>query len=294
MADRLRDRLEGIFRRNEITPNTAAAEIEEINSRIQSVSASIDSLNSALEALGIGAEDLAPGEFEVGFLIPREAVDNELEQLGKEFEELDAILGPFMELTGQGRPDLQVRSISSSGFQLFLAALPDRALTMSKIVESLLSSYERIKRLREKAAGLEDEEVPDELIERLKIHANERMEIDINALTNELVGQATARLPEGRPNELRVEVKRSLRRLANRIDEGYSIEVRSFSPPEDEDEEAPEGVTEDVVEAARAITERQPRMRTMNLTGRPILELSEGDDDDEAAGPDKDSSSSAE
>jgi hypothetical protein len=189
LADRLRDRLEGIFRRNEITPNTAAAEIEEINSRIQSVSASIDSLNSALEALGIGAEDLAPGEFEVGFLIPREAVDNELEQLGKEFEELDAILGPFMELTGQGRPDLQVRSISSSGFQLFLAALPDRALTMSKIVESLLSSYERIKRLREKAAGLEDEEVPDELIERLKIHANERMEIDINALTNELVGK---------------------------------------------------------------------------------------------------------
>jgi hypothetical protein len=124
--------LEGIFRRNEITPNTAAAEIEEINSRIQSVSASIDSLNSALEALGIGAEDLAPGEFEVGFLIPREAVDNELEQLGKEFEELDAILGPFMELTGQGRPDIQVRSISGSGFQLFLAALPDRALTMSK------------------------------------------------------------------------------------------------------------------------------------------------------------------
>jgi hypothetical protein len=53
-------------------------------------------------------------------------------------------------------------------------------------------------------------------------------------------------------------------------------------------------VTDDVVEAARAITERQPRMRTMNLTGRPILELSEGDDDDEAAGPDKDSSSSAE
>jgi hypothetical protein len=67
------------------------------------------------------------------------------------------------------------------------------------------------------------------------------------------------------------------RGLARRIDEGYSIEVRAFVPPDEEDEgEAPDGVTDDVVQAARAITDRQPRMRRMNLTGRPILELPEG------------------
>jgi hypothetical protein len=279
-GDRLRDRIEEIFRRNEITPSAAASEIEEINTRLQSVGQSVDNLVSAFDALGIGAEELAPGEFEVGFLIPRDAVGNEFERLGKEFEELDQILGPFMELTGEGRPDLKVRSISSSGFQVFLAAFPDLALTMSKVIESLLSSYEKIRSIRDKATSLEDEGVPPEAIEGLTAHANERMSLDIDALTNELVGQATAQLPKGRPFELKVEVKRSLRQLAARIDEGYSVEVRAFAPPEDEDEEAPEGVSDDVVQAARAITERQPQMRSMNLTGRPILELPEGDEDD--------------
>jgi hypothetical protein len=281
LGDRLRDRIEDIFRRHEITPSTAASEIEEINTRLQNVMASIDNLISAFDALSIGAEELAPGEFEIGFLIPREAVDNELEQLGQEFERLDETLVPFMELTGEGRPDLEVRSISSSEFYVFLAALPGLALTMSKIVESLLSSYEKIKGIRDKASSLEDEDVPLDVIEGLRKHANERMEIDIDALAGELVGQATAQLPEGRTYELKMDVKRSVTRLAKRIDEGYSIEVRAFVPPEDEDEEAPEGVTDDIVQTARAITERQPRMRRMNLTGRPILELPEGDDGEE-------------
>jgi hypothetical protein len=115
--------------------------------------------------------------------------------LGQEFEKLDNTLGPFMELTGEGRPDFKVRSISSSEFYLFLAALPGLALTLSMIVESLLSSYEKIKGIRDKAAGLEDEGVPSEVIERLRDHANERMNIDIDALANELAGMTPERPP---------------------------------------------------------------------------------------------------
>ena len=87
----------------------------------------------------------------------------------------------------------------------------------------------------------------------------------------------------GRPFEMKVEVKRSVKQLAKRIDEGYSIEVRAFVPPEEEDEEADETQPDEVVEIARQVTERQPRMRRMNLTGKPILELPEGDDEPPAA-----------
>jgi hypothetical protein len=216
----------------------------------------------------------------VGFLIPRKAVDNELEQLGAEFEKLDAILVPFMELTGEGRPDLQVRSISSSDFMVFLLAAPGLALTMAKVVESLLSSYEKIRGIREKATSLEEDGVPEEITEELRTHANDRMSIDIDNSRTSLFGQAREHLAqEGRPFEMKVEVKRSLTQLAKRIDEGYSIEVRAFVPSEEEDEEADEAQPDEVVEIARQITERQPRMRRMNLTGKPILELPEGDDD---------------
>ena len=195
-GNRLLERIEEIFRRHEITPSTAAEEIAAINAEVQAANAAVQRLASALDELGIGAEELAPGEFEVGFLIPREAVDNELEQLGEEFEKLDAILVPFMELTGEGRPDLQVRSISSSDFMVFLLAAPGLALTMAKVVESLLASYEKIRGIREKATSLEEDGVPEEITQELRRHANERMSIDIENLTNELVGQAREHLAQ--------------------------------------------------------------------------------------------------
>jgi len=97
-------RIEEIFARNEITISTASDEIGEINTRIQELSATLNQLIGAFEAFGIGSEKLGPGEFEVGILIPRAAVDNELEELGKEFTKLDSILGPFAELNGENRP----------------------------------------------------------------------------------------------------------------------------------------------------------------------------------------------
>jgi hypothetical protein len=280
VGDQLRNQLEDIFTRHEITPSTASTEVEGLNSRVQQLNNNTTELIRAFDSLGIGAEVLAQGDFEIGFLIPRAAVGNVLNQLGAEFEKLDKIIKPFEELAGEGTPDLEVRSISSSGFMVFLAAAPDLALTLSKIVESLLASYEKIRGIREKASALEkDDDVPPEVTEGLINHANERMDIDIEALTNEIVGQSVAKLPEGRPHELQIAVRHSLRQLATRIDEGYSIEVRAFVPPEGE--EPVEGIGEDVIHAAREITERQPRMRAMNLTGRPILELEEGDDEEE-------------
>jgi len=106
------------------------------------------------------------------------------------------------------------------------------------------------------------------------------MDLDIDALTNEIVGQSLAQLPEGREHELKIEVRHSLRQLATRIDEGYSIEVRAFVPPEGEEETAESVLNDDEISAARQIAERQPRMRAMNLSGRPILELEEGNDEE--------------
>ena len=282
-GENLRERIEEIFLRNEITPSAAADDLSAIAERLQSLSTGLDQLITGLEFFGIGAEELAPGEFEVGFLIPRAAVANELEKLGKEFVELDDVLGPFLELGTGTRPDLEGRTISSSAFQVYLAAASGLALVMSKVIESLLTSYEKILNIRETHKRLKDDHVPDEAIEGILAHANERMEIDIAALTEELIAEfGQRRAADGRVNELRVDIKRSLRKVAKRIDEGYSIEVRSYPPPESID--LPEGAMSEAEEARRVIEERQPRMRAMNLTGTPILELPEGDENDDEGG----------
>lgn len=290
LGTNLRDTVEGIFLRNEITPASAADELEAISAELGKLVVGLDSLLAGLGSFDIGAEELAPGEFEVGFLIPRAAVDSELERLGGEFVELKEILGPVQELATGTRDEVKVRTISSSGFQVFLAALPDVALVMSQIVESLLSSYEKILRIREKYSGLKDEDdVPDEALEGILGHANSVMAIDIQALAEKIVEEHGHRLRgEGRSHEVRMDVTRSLTAIAHRIDEGYSIEIRSYDLPEGEedDEEPHDGVPPQAEKARRIVAERQPRLRAMNLTGKPILrQLTDGaeqaDDDGE-------------
>jgi hypothetical protein len=61
-------------------------------------------------------------------------------------------------------------------------------------------------------------------------HANEKMSIDIGTLTEALLEEFGDRLgDDGRINDVRIEVRHSLNALANRIDEGYSIEIRAGS-----------------------------------------------------------------
>jgi hypothetical protein len=284
----LSERIEEIFMRNEITQSVAASELEQIAARLSSITANLDALIAGLSGFNVGAEELAPGEFEVGFLIPRSAVKNQFENLGNEFVELDRLLGPIMELTGENRPDLQVRSISSSGFQVFLIAYPDLALKLSQILVNLLSSYDKIRNMRKTVEDLEASgTVPPDVIEPLVRHANDSMKIDIDVLAQKMIEEAADLVPEGRRAELTMDVKRSLLKMADRIDEQYSIEVRSFVVPEGVDEnmpreEWPVDVAPEAIRAAAQITARQPQMRTMNLTGRRILELSTGGEEDEA------------
>ena len=233
-------------------------------------------LDQGFQDFQIGAEELQPGEFEVGFLIPRDAVSNDLERLGDEFTKLNSILAPFLELATGTRPDLKVRSIASSEFAVYLIAVPGLALTLAKAVESLLASYEKIKAIRAKVAELQDEaQVPDTVTAPLLDHANERMEADIESLTSELMASAMAQLPPGRRYELHMDVRHSLRQLAKRIDEGYSIDVRAYVVGEGD---AAAGQSDETVLAARSIASSQPGMRRMNLTGRPILTIADGDD----------------
>ena len=152
VGEGLRDRVEAILNRSgEITPGAIPGELlQPLLDEQQHLSEALAGLKSGFDFFHIGAEELPAGEFEIGFLIPRDAVDDELGRLGKEFLRLKRILGPFVELeTGGSRPEFEVRSISpSSMFQVFLLAAPGMALTFAKTLESLLSSYEKVLKLR--------------------------------------------------------------------------------------------------------------------------------------------------
>jgi hypothetical protein len=83
----------------------------------------------------------------------------------------------------------------------------------------------------------------------------------------------------GRKNELRMEIKTSLTRIANRVDLGYSIEVRAGLPSADEGEEPGDegdgGPEPEAKQHVEAISARREGLKFMKLPGSPLLSLPE-------------------
>jgi hypothetical protein len=286
--------IEDAFARNGLTPSMAADELEPLASRLQTLRNSLASLITAFDLLHIGAEELGPGEFEIGFLIPRDAVKSELASLGDEFVQLERrILRPFYELSIGSRPDVEVRAISSSGFQVFLNSPAATALCVATAIERIVSVLEKIMNIRKaygdiKSSGV----VPDEDLAPLETRASTIMSEQVIVISGDLVEEFGQHLDEHRRNELQRELEHALSAIANRLDRGYHIDVRTGALPEpaEGDEEPESPVDPEVAAAAAAVGEKQRALRFMNLTGRPILALPESaegespsDDDDTLA-----------
>ena len=94
--------------------------------------------------LGIGAEDLKPGECEVGILIPRNAVHNNIQEFGKELQDLNFILGTFSELASGDRETFEIKTISSTELMVFLAAIPPVAACVAHAAEKIINFYKTL------------------------------------------------------------------------------------------------------------------------------------------------------
>ena len=78
LGARLGQAIDTIMATNAITPAVAKTQIDKIRQDLEGVNTAVIDVQSGLANLNIGQEELEPGECEVGFLIPRRAVKNEL------------------------------------------------------------------------------------------------------------------------------------------------------------------------------------------------------------------------
>lgn len=283
VGERFRETIEAIFERNEITPSAAADELDPIVARITLLQGALENVRGAFEFLDIGGEDLEPGEVEIGFVIPREAVKEDLELLGKEFIKLQQILGPFAEIATGSREAVRVRTISSSSFAAFLESAPATAAIVATAVERLIAAYKNVLDIRLSRQKLKEAGASDKTLKSATTDAEAAMGKAIGKLVTELLTEAKDAEPSRR-NELRVELKVSLNGLANRIDKGYSVDVRvgELPPPPDEDDPEAKPESKEQQERRKIVEQvqaKQESLRFTNLTGEPILSLPESTSD---------------
>lgn len=93
----LREKLKDIFSRTQITLTIARDEINPLNAHLNRIHEGVNHGLAAFERLSIGSDKLAPSECEVGFMIPRPAISERLDEFSDECKEFDLIFGTFSE-----------------------------------------------------------------------------------------------------------------------------------------------------------------------------------------------------
>ena len=267
------ENVEGIFKQNPITPSVALQHIQALHKRLESLQETMRSLTSALTQLKIGAEELQPGEMEIGVLIPREAVKNRLQEFGTELTRLNHTFGVFSELVTGGREGFRIRAVASSDLSVFLDVAPEVGACLAIAVERIVALYKQVLEIKKLRKEMADTGVPETALAPVDEHANGLMAAGIDPLVKELFDKYSSKgRDKHRRNELEVNLRAALNAIANRVDSGYNIEVRT-TPPLDM-AKTPEAQRE----AINTVLQASTTMQFLRPTGERILGLPESTD----------------
>lgn len=282
-GNELYEEVNELIQKNQLTVPEAKKGIDELSNRLNARKQALDQMITSFKTLELESEDIQPGECEVGVLVPRKFVDNDLKSLSDEFKNIGEIFGVFEEIATGGRSGFKVNSISSSDFGLYIAAAAPVVLIVSQAIDKLMSAYRKyweVKKIKEELER--NQQVPDSNLKGLSEHIDSIVKNNIEELIEELIAQAHESLDQGRKNELRIELNLSLNKLANRLDRGFNIEIR-INPPEIDassengpgDDEPGGGESADVVSLYQNIKSHSKNFSYIENDNEPIIFLTE-------------------
>jgi hypothetical protein len=269
----LKLKIETVFSRNQITPVVALQELQQIHNRLKGFKDALEEATSSLRHFQIGNEKLAPGECEIGVLIPRDEVHNQLPDFAEEIKEIGFILNTFSEVATGKKDDLLIRTISASDFLVFLQASPPYAACVAMSIERLVALYKQLLEIRKLRLELKKQGVPDNQTTGVEDFANQLMEKGIDKIAEEVINEYHKKDDKGRKSELASAVKLSLNKIANRIDHGYNIEVRCELVYDKKDPAIEDKALMGALEKIQSAT---ANMQFIKLEGQPLLSLPEG------------------
>jgi hypothetical protein len=273
----LKGRIQATLESNQLTPAIALGDFEKILERMQQFENSLTQITAAFKYFNIGSEELESGEGEIGILIPRPYVKNQLGELLEELKHEEFILNTFSEVA-TGKPDkLEIKTLSSSGLMIFVQAHATFAAAVAIAIERTVALYKQLLEIRKLRGELQKQQIPEDVVKGVETHANKLMTEGIEKASVDVVNQFYLGKDNGRKNELVTQVKVSMTMLANRIDHGLNIEVRIEPPAAD----TPQAKDEAVQKAVAVIQAATPNMQFLKLEGPPLLQLPEGTEKEE-------------
>jgi hypothetical protein len=283
VGQRLAEDIDRIFAGQGLTPAIAAQRLGELTQLIKDLRNESVKLLSGAEYFDVGSDRLDPGTFEIIIAIPRGAVQDELEEFGKETLKLNRILGVFSEIATGTRDKIKMRAVASSDPTYFLVGAPAVAMIVATAVERIAAFYERILTIVKMRRDLKSQEVPNDIVSALKDHIDASMRKGIEDVAADIQKQYFRGVEKTRKQELETELLNALSEIAERLDNGYLFDVRGEPLADTTDDEAAASESEKTItKVLRKIDELRPRLQQFEAESEPILRLLTRDEDSEA------------
>jgi hypothetical protein len=265
---------------NDITPALTLKKIEEARNDAQKLYDEGQKFFDSAQFFEIYPDPPKKDEFNFSITIPREAVSNELDDFGRELVKLDKILGVFSEIATGSRDDFKIKSISSSDLTVVLESLPAVAVMIATALERISSLYERMLNIIKLHREMKENKVPENMLKEMEkfIHSTLKQEIEDSAKSIE--DGVLRRVETTRRNELRMELRNSLREISSRFDRGYIFDVRGDETEINEDDNDENSNEKNEIRKQREIVaEKRERLKYFKVQDSPILGLPEPNND---------------
>lgn len=274
-GEALWEKIAKIIDGNTMTPTSAIEGLQVLNKNISAYYKKITTLDNVLDELSVELSDLNEGMFEVGVSLPKDVIGNKLKDMAKEFSEINTLVNAFQEITGYSGEGVHVKEISASEWQLFIESMPVTAAAISVAIERIVCLYKTNLEIKLLQKQLEDRELPEKVIEPLKSHIEETVGVELRKIADELVDDYY-KGDEGRRNELKVMMSRSLKYMADRLDKGAVFEVSAEPPSKPQEDMVDAGRLaeyEEMVRLASVVRENGYSVRQLRVGEEPILAI---------------------
>ncbi len=228
-------------------------------------------------ALGITENQLAPGEAQLGFLVPRGLFENTLGGLAKELKEINRFVETVAEALGVEDHEVVLEELSTTDPLVIVDAAVPVVLAIGAAIEYFLARWkkvEEIRNLREQTRGLKM--ANDAAVKSFDEHLTAEINKALDARVDEILPQKKV----GRDNELATSLRMGFEYLMSRIERGMQVEIRFLPPlssaqaPEGEKPAADDGADSAGSQQFESLAKVQQSLSFGEITkSEPILKL---------------------
>ena len=285
LGDQLKNSIDEIFERNQITQDVARDEIQKIHQYLTQYDAAFDHILQGFDYLEIETEGPGEGEAELSILMPAGAFDNELKRFAAEIKFFDQAIRFFSEVNTGSRETPLIKQLSSSDPTVLVStgvAALGGLLWASKQILDLMTKTEGLRKAKHVAdkAGAEAR-----ITDMIEAQVRKEINAGLVGVTDTLITKYAGTKP--RKAELKIEGGKILKGLATRLDNGYQLEgdVGEIEQEQLEEGQEPDKERAEKVKLIQEVKQLAHDVRYSDVTNQPVLHLlkpgEEENEDDE-------------